>query len=134
MKKLILAAVLVVGMTAFAQSKGQRAHQVSPEQKIEKLTKELDLTQEQQAKLKVLFEQKQEKVNAKRSEMKQNREKQVAEKEDLDEQIRGILTDKQLEKYEARKAERMEMRKENRKDAMKVREENKTKRMEKIQK
>lgn len=134
MKKLILAAVLVVGMTAFAQGKGQRAHQVSPEQKIEKLTKELDLTQEQQAKLKVLFEQKQEKVNAKRSEMKQNREKQVAEKDELDEQIRSILTDKQLEKYEARKAERMEMRKENRKDAMKVREENKTKKMEKIQK
>ncbi len=134
MKKLILAAVLVVGMTAFAQGKGQRVNQVSPEQRIENLTKELDLSKDQQEKLKVLFEQKKEEIAERHAERKQHIEKRQAEREDFDKQIRGVLTEKQLEKYEARKAERMEVRKENREDALKVRKENRSKRLEKIQK
>lgn len=134
MKKLILAAMLVVGMTAFAQGKGQRVNQVSPEQRIENLTKELDLSKDQQEKLKVLFEQKKEEIAERRAERKQHIEKRQAERENFDAQIRQVLDEKQLEKYEAKKAERMEMRKENREDAMKVREENKMKRMQKIQK
>lgn len=134
MKKLILGAVLVVGMTAFAQSKDQKTQRISSEERIEKLTKEYDLSKDQQAKLKVLFEQKKEEIAERRAERKQHIEKRQAEREDFDKQIRGVLTEKQLEKYEARKAKRMEMRKENREDAMKVRKENKIKRMEKIQK
>lgn len=134
MKKLILGAVLVVGMTAFAQSKDQKTQRISSEERIEKLTKEYDLSKDQQAKLKVLFEQKKEEIAERRAERKQHIEKRQAERENFDAQIRQVLDEKQLEKYEAKKAERIEMRKENREDAMKVRKENRSKRLEKIQK
>lgn len=134
MKKLILAAMLVVGMTAFAQSRNQKAQRVSSEERIERLTKDYDLSKDQQAKLKVLFDQKKEEVAAQRTERKQNLEKRRAERDEFDVQIREVLNEKQLEKYEARKAERTEVRKENREDAMKVRKENRSKRLEKIQK
>lgn len=134
MKKLILAAVLVVGMTAFAQTKGQRTQRISSEERIEKLTKEFDLSKDQQDKLKVLFDQKKEEIAERRAERNQKIEKREAERDEFDSQIRGILTEKQLEKYEARKQERMEVRKDHKKDAMKVRKENRSKRLEKIQK
>lgn len=62
MKKLILMAFLLVGITSFAQEKegkSERKERLSPEQKeaflFKKLTKELDLNADQQIKVKTII-------------------------------------------------------------------------------
>jgi len=133
MKKLFIAALLVVGITAFAQDRKEMGNRpdrsemekLSPEQRTElmvkKLTLELDLNAKQQEQVKqIVAEQglKREAMRAERmakkdDEKKRNTDEQFAMKNKmLDEQIvmqdkmKSILTPAQFEKWNSQKDKR----------------------------
>jgi len=127
MKKLFIAALLIVGMTSFAQDRKERPgreamENLTPDQRnqlmLKKMTLELDLTAKQQEQMsKVIAEQ-----TAKREAMKASRkaatekptsdERFAMKNKMLDEQIamkakmKGILSPEQFTKWEAMKEER----------------------------
>ena len=125
MKKLILIALLVVGMTSFAQVEklGKAGmEKLTPEQRQEKqlkrLTTELNLTAEQQSQIgKILAEngEKREAHKAKREEMKAQQVKRTEEqkaafkkqreeeKAVMNEKMKKILSAEQFEKWNALK-------------------------------
>ncbi|MBY0487122.1 MAG: hypothetical protein K2P85_08075, partial [Flavobacteriaceae bacterium] len=93
MKKLFLVALLVVGLTTFAQEKrGDRREQLTPEQRVDfqvkKLTKDLSLDEKQEKEVRVLVAKEVEKREAKRAEMKAKKaemiEKAKPSKEELE--------------------------------------------------
>ena len=129
MKKLIVVALLVVGLTTFAQGKGKRGEgkDISPEQRTEmqvkKMTKDLDLNEKQQIQVKELLnaqKKDRDQMMAKRKEMKETAEKPTKEqraemkaemdKKDaaMDAKMKTILTGDQYKKWEATKEERKE--------------------------
>ena len=75
---------------------------------VERLTKALDLTPEQQTKVKAIFEQAKPQIQAARQEARQ---KAQALRENIQSQIRPILTPAQQQKYDAIKKAREDMRK-----------------------
>ena len=85
---------------------------------VEHLTKALDLTPEQQAKIQPIFDQAKPQIMALRQETKQ---KIQAIRENVQSQIRPILTPAQQQKFDALKKAREDMRKarEEMQDAMK---------------
>ena len=86
--------------------------------RLEHLTKALDLTPDQQAKVKAIFEQAKPQLQAARQEAKQ---KVQAVRENIQSQIRPILTPEQQHKFDALKKAREDMRKarQEMRDAMK---------------
>jgi protein CpxP len=113
MKKLVMMIAFVVGTTAFAQERkmDKREHQ-STQAKVEKMTKELELTPEQQKKLTVLFDSKkvemQKQREAAKLERAEKREALSSKNEDMDKEIKEILTPEQIKRWEATKHEKME--------------------------
>lgn len=130
MKKLILAVVLVVGLTTFAQEKnparGER-EKMTPEQQVElqvkKMKLDLDLNDKQVAEVKKIVAKQVEKRSAKRTEMQAKKAEGAKPSKDeifkmknemLDEQIahkaemKKILTAEQYTKWEAKHAENKE--------------------------
>jgi protein CpxP len=85
---------------------------------VERLTRALDLTPDQQAKVKAIFEQAKPQIQAAREE---GRQKAQAIRENIQAQIRPILTPAQQQKYDAIKKAREDMRKarEEMRDALK---------------
>jgi Spy/CpxP family protein refolding chaperone len=75
---------------------------------VEHLTKALDLTPEQQAKIQPIFDQAKPQLKAAREESK---EKAQAIRENIRSQIRPILTPAQQQKYDAMQKAREDMRK-----------------------
>ena len=75
---------------------------------VERLTKTLDLTPEQQAQIRPIFEQAKPQLKAARQE---SREKVRAIRENMMAQIRPILTPAQQQKFDALKKAREDMRK-----------------------
>ncbi|MEO5777015.1 MAG: hypothetical protein ABIQ27_08915 [Flavobacterium sp.] len=127
MKKLIVAALLVVGVTAFAQEKeGRRAgrENLTSEQKVDfqvkKMTKDLNLNDKQAQEVKALVSKEVEKREAKRAEMKEvqtkKREemkaKRDAEQAALSADMKKILTAEQFQKWEKNREEKKEHMKE----------------------
>lgn len=123
MKKVIVAALLVVGMTAFAQEKeGRRAgrEKLTTEQKVDfqvkKMTKDLDLNEKQAKDVSVLVTKEVEKREAKRAEMQNLKAKKRAEmKAQIEaEQVavsadmKKILTAEQYAKWQKIRDERKE--------------------------
>ena len=123
MKKVIVAALLVVGMTAFAQEKeGRRAgrEKLTTEQKVDfqvkKMTKDLDLNEKQAKDVSVLVTKEVEKREAKRAEMQNLKAKKRAEmKAQIEaEQVavsadmKKMLTAEQYAKWEKIRDERKE--------------------------
>ena len=101
MKKLLLAVLLVVGLTASAQDKPvegkegktcSKTHCKSPEKCIERLTKALELTADQQPQVKKIVEAK----FAKIKEVKAN----------TDKELKAVLTADQFAKWQEIKAKR----------------------------
>ena len=90
----------------------------SQTRKVERLTKTLELTPEQQAKIQPIFDQAKPQVTAVRQEAMQ---KIKAIRENTQAQIRPILTPAQQQKFDALKKAREDMRKarEEMRDAMK---------------
>jgi len=141
MKKLILAVVLVVGMTAFAQDgRRERMEKLTPEQRVDlqvkKMTKDLDLNNKQASEVRILVQKEVEKREAKRAEreakkaaMRPSKEEMEAMKAKMQEEqkanaieMKKILTADQYAKWEKNREERkekmmdkMQDRKENRK-------------------
>lgn len=107
MKKLVLMIALVVGTTTFAQERRLERKGMSSENKVEKLTKELNLTDEQQAKAEEIFAKKAETKKEKRAEALETKK---AENEAFDKEFKAILTPEQVKKYDAKKAEKLEKR------------------------
>lgn len=76
--------------------------------RVERLTKALDLTPDQQAKVKAIFEQARPQIKAAREE---GRQKIQAIRENVQAQIRPILTPAQQQKFDAIKKAQEDMRK-----------------------
>ncbi len=127
MKKVIVAALLVVGITAFAQEKeGRRAgrEKLTSEQKVDlqvkKLTKDLNLNEKQAKDVRVLVTKEVAKREAKRAEMQElktkKREEMKAQREAeqaaVSADMKKILTAEQYTKWEKNREERKESIKE----------------------
>lgn len=128
MKKLIIAALLVVGMTGFAQERnkmerrqhGNDMEKFTPEQRnelmLKKMTLQLDLSTEQQTKMKSIIAEKGAKREAMMKARKENKVQMTSDQrfamksKMLDEQIamkakmKTILSAEQFEKWDAIKA------------------------------
>ena len=112
MKKLIIAALLVVGMTSFAQEgkekpNKEKMEQITPEQRagkhLKKMTKELGLNPDQQAQLKTIFmDQEARKANP----VKPTKEEGKALRKEMDAKMKSILTPEQFEKWNAENEKR----------------------------
>jgi protein CpxP len=133
MKKLFLAALLVVGMTTFAQERRASNEKMTAEQKVElqvkKMKLDLDLNDKQTADIKKIVAEQVKKREAKRAEFEAKRAKDVKPTQEemfqnksqmLDEQIamkselKKVLNADQFSKWEKIQAEK----KENMKDRM----------------
>ena len=123
MKKLIVAALLVVGLTTYAQKKeGRRAgkEKLTLEQKVDiqvkKMTKDLDLNEKQTNDVRVLVTKQIEKREAKRKEMEDFKTKKreelkaqmKSEKEAVSIEMKKILTAEQYAKWEKNRDEKIE--------------------------
>ena len=108
MKKLIVAALLVVGLTTYAQEKeGRRAgrEKLTSEQKVnlqvKKMTKDLDLNEKQTREVRALVTKEVEKREAIKIQMQ-------AEKEAVSVEMKKILTAEQYAKWEKNREEKIE--------------------------
>ncbi|MFV5695986.1 hypothetical protein ACM55G_11175 [Flavobacterium sp. LB3P122] len=130
MKKLIIAALLVVGMTSFAQDKKERParaemEKLTPEQRnelmLKKMTLDLDLNAKQQEQMKQVIAEQTAKREVMRAERKANQEKNNGDNFDMrtkrmDEQIamknkmKSILSVEQFEKWNTEKEKQQEKR------------------------
>ena len=123
MKKVIVAALLVVGMTTFAQEKeGRKAgsERLTSEQKVDlqvtKITKDLDLNEKQAKEVRALVTKQVAKREAKRAEMQElktkKREEMKAQREAeqaaVSLEMKKILTPEQYAKWEKNREERKE--------------------------
>jgi Spy/CpxP family protein refolding chaperone len=139
MKKLVVALLFIVGITAMAQEKemkrpnGDKFASLTPEQKVEfqvkKMSKDLNLNEKQVKEMKALVTKEVEKREAIKAEMKALQAKQRIEmKAKMDEEyasmsneMRKILTSEQYTKWE----KIFEERREKMKEKMKEKRENK---------
>ena len=128
MKKVFAVALMIVGLTTFAQGKGEKRERLSPEQQTElhvkKMTLDLDLTEKQQNAIKpILLEEakKREKLQEERKAKKEiaSKEERFAMKEKmldsqiaLKEKMKSILTPDQMAKWESLKENKQEERQE----------------------
>ena len=108
MKKLIVAALLVVGLTTYAQEKeGRRVgkEKLTSEQKVnlqvKKMTKDLDLNEKQTKDVRALVTKQVEKREAIKIQMQ-------AEKEAVSVEMKKILTAEQYAKWEKNRDEKIE--------------------------
>jgi Spy/CpxP family protein refolding chaperone len=108
MKKLIVAALLVVGLTTYAQEKeGRKAgkEKLTTEQKVnlqvKKMTKDLDLNEKQTKDVRALVTKQVEKREAIKAQMQ-------AEKEAVSVEMKKILTAEQYAKWEKNREEKIE--------------------------
>ena len=133
MKKLIIVALLVVGMTSFAQNKkeiGSRHHRdemakFTPEQQnqlmLKKMTLELDLNASQQKEMSKIIAEKSDKRQARIKEMKANKNsntkstsdemfarknRMLEEKIAMKDRMKKILNPEQYKKWEGMKGKR----------------------------
>ena len=126
MKKVIVAALLVVGMTAFAQEKDGKKdgrEKLTPEQKVDfqvkKLTTDLNLNEKQVKEVRNLVAKQVEKREAKIAEMRAKKEEKAQKGEEIranlqkdqaanNEEMQKILTPEQFAKWEKIREERKE--------------------------
>lgn len=131
MKKVFAVALMLVGLTTFAQERGGKREHLSPEKQTElqvkKMTLDLDLNEKQQKEVKSILLVEAKKREARKAEREARKESQEkASKEErfemkskmLDNQIamkekmKGILSPDQMKKWEASKENRQEKMKE----------------------
>lgn len=129
MKKVFLLALVVVGMTAFAQEKdGKRAERekLTTDQKVElqvkKMNKDLNLNEKQTEQVKALVTKQVQKREAKKAEMQQVKDKNRAqmkaqmetEQAAVTSEMKKILTPEQFTKWEKNREDKIEKMKEKR--------------------
>ena len=126
MKKVIVAALLVIGITAFAQEKKvekSEREKLTPEQKVDfqvkKLTTDLNLNEKQAKEVRNLVAKQVEKREAKIAEMRAKKEEKAQKGEEIranlqkdqaanNEEMQKILTPEQFAKWEKIREERKE--------------------------
>ncbi len=128
MKKLILVMFMLVGLSGFTQKQGgMSGDKMTPEERADmmtqRLTKQLDLTAEQQAKVKALYlgqaQKHQEMMDARKDKMMDAKEKMkdrrarmraemMADRKKNMEQLKAILTEDQFNKFEEMQKERQQ--------------------------
>ncbi len=132
MKKLLIAGLLIAGISTFAQNRNNDAdkdsknlpkkEQPSVDQELKHLTSDLKLSEKQQQKIKKLLEerntrQKGEKVSGtkrKPENQKEDFKKDPKDRNEFDTKLKDILTKEQYQKWEAqRKSEKPEKGKAN---------------------
>ena len=130
MKKVIVAVLLVVGMTTYAQERGEKRERLTPEQKVElqikKLKLDLDLNDKQTADIKKIVVEQVKKRDAKRAEFDtkrtkdvkptpeeifQNKSQMLDEKIAMKAEMKKILNAEQYEKWQKIQAEKSENKK-----------------------
>lgn len=132
MKKLFLTLALGIATVSFAQQAGmEKPGKMDPEQKkaemlkrqqehLAKMTKDLNLSQDQVSKIKTLQDKEMADMKANMQKNKEERKDRMAEMKKKEEahnaELRKILTPEQYEKWEANKKAKMEKRKEMMKD------------------
>lgn len=141
MKKLFVAALLVVGMATFAQEqKAERKEKFTPEQRVDfqikKMKADLNLDEKQAEQVKALLTQEAKKREAKRAEMEAKRAEKArpskeetearkaelkANQEAMKAEMKKILTADQYTKWEQKQEERKEKMIERMKDKKKKR-------------
>jgi hypothetical protein len=127
MKKVFLAALFFIGITAFAQEKEGRKmdrEKLTPEQKVDfqvkRMSADLNLNEKQVADVKALVAKEVQKREAKRAEMKENkaearkdmRAQMEADQAAMSADMKKILTAEQYAKWEKIRDERKEKMKE----------------------
>ena len=118
MKKLIIAALLIVGVSAFAQNgnnRPQRAN-MNPEKRVERMTTLLSLDAKQQEQLKEIYA---EEAKNRENQKEFSREQMMAERKKSNDKLKTILTPEQLKKWESEQEkmrERMQQRMDDRQD------------------
>lgn len=135
MKKLIIAAVLMIGMTSFAQEKPvregfQKMEKLTPEQRnekhLKKLTSELNLNEKQQKEVGAILAEQSAKREVKLEERKKltdaQRQERKAEMQASDAKIKAVLTPEQTTKWEELKAKKKEEFKDKRKKSKELKE------------
>lgn len=101
----LLSSALVFGIAAAWADGGGHGYKHDPKSKIERMTKKLDLTQEQQDKILPILQDKHEKMEALHNQMKEVRQNAMS-------QVEAQLTPEQQEKYRKAKEERKKKMKE----------------------
>lgn len=119
MKKLIIAALLVVGVSSFAQDNTDRPQRsnMTPEQRTEqriaRMTKDLNLDAKQQEQIKQLYVDEAKNREARMAEMKdkkgQGREMMTEQRKAMEGKMAAILTPEQLVKWKSNQ-EKMQQR------------------------
>lgn len=94
--------VAFLATTTFAQRKGMT---VKVDAAVERLTNELDLTPEQQVKIKAIYE---EKIATKQARNAETKKEYATAREDFNQKIEAVLTPEQIEKRNALKADHKE--------------------------
>jgi Spy/CpxP family protein refolding chaperone len=125
MKKILLAAILMLSLGSFAQEKSKKGPEMSPEKKVElqvaRLKIELDLNEKQTAELRNLIQEHQQKRAKQRAEMgskkdslhkpspaqrEQMKKSRADDKKMFEEQLKKILTPAQFETWQQNKEAR----------------------------
>jgi protein CpxP len=108
MKKILVAALLFVGLTTFAQGKSKpQVEKMSTEQKVaqkvERITSELNLTEKQVAEIKIMVEKEMTQKEANKARIKALREELKPTKEEREavkSEMKRILTPEQFNKLQ----------------------------------
>lgn len=130
MKKILLAAILMLSLGSFAQEKSKKGPEMSPEKKVElqvaRLKIELDLNEKQTAELRNLIQEHQQKRAKQRAEMgskkdslqkpspdqrEQMKKNKAEDKKMFEEQLKKILSPAQVETWQKNKEARENKRK-----------------------
>ncbi|MCW2118723.1 hypothetical protein [Flavobacterium sp. 7A] len=99
MKKLIIVALLAIGITGFAQEgKKKKGHEVSTEMRLKKMTEELSLNADQQKQLIPVLEE-QTSIKKAIKENPETKEENKVKMKENGKKFKGILTPEQFEKW-----------------------------------
>lgn len=101
----LIGSALILGTGSAWAGGGGHGHKHDPQSKMERMTKKLALTQEQQNNILPILQSKHEKMEALHNQMKEVRENAMS-------QVEAQLTPEQLEKFKKAKEERKMKRKE----------------------
>ena len=102
MKKLIVVALLAIGLTGFAQEgkKKKGGHEVTTEMKVKKMTEELSLNADQQKQMTVVLDE-QAAIMKAGKDNPDSREENKGKMKEIGKKVKGILTPEQFEKWKA---------------------------------
>ena len=104
MKKIIIMALAVLWGAGTMSAQRDGKQRMSTENRVARMTKQLNLTEEQQQKITAIYKD----FESKRKEGERlNREKMMEEMKKVNEQVNSVLTDEQKKKYEELKQARM---------------------------